>query len=57
LGKYGLGQRAAIFLKAAELIAGPIQLKNQCSNNDRSQSKNIHQAEINASCELIDFTF
>ena len=47
-------QRAAIFLKAAELIAGPYRAKINAATMI-AQSKNIHQAEIDASCELIDF--
>lgn len=47
-------QRAAIFLKAAELIAGPYRAKINASTMI-AQSKNIHQAEIDAACELIDF--
>ena len=47
-------QRAAIFLKAAELIAGPCRAKINAATMI-AQSKTIHQAEIDASCELIDF--
>lgn len=47
-------QRAAIFLKAAELIAGPYRAKMNASTMI-AQSKTIHQAEIDAACELIDF--
>ena len=47
-------QRAAIFLKAAELIAGPYRAKINAATMI-AQSKTIHQAEIDASCELIDF--
>ena len=46
--------RAAIFLKAAELIAGPYRAKINAATMI-AQSKNIYQAEIDASCELIDF--
>ena len=46
--------RAAVFLKAAELLAGPRRdLVNASSMLD--QSKTAHQAEIDATCELIDF--
>ena len=46
--------RAAVFLKAAELLAGPRRdLVNASSMLD--QSKTVHQAEIDAACELIDF--
>ncbi|MGC1515681.1 MAG: L-glutamate gamma-semialdehyde dehydrogenase [Maribacter sp.] len=47
-------QRAAIFLKAAELLAGPYRAKINAATMI-AQSKNIHQAEIDAACELIDF--
>lgn len=47
-------QRAAIFLKAAELIAGPYRARINAATMI-GQSKNIHQAEIDASCEFIDF--
>ncbi len=47
-------QRAGIFLKAAELIAGPYRAKINAATMI-GQSKNIYQAEIDASCELIDF--
>lgn len=47
-------QRAAIFLRAAELIAGPYRAKINAATM-LAQSKTIHQAEIDASCELIDF--
>jgi 1-pyrroline-5-carboxylate dehydrogenase len=47
-------QRAAIFLKAADLIAGPYRAKINAATM-MAQSKNIYQAEIDAACELIDF--
>ena len=47
-------QRAAIFLKAAELIAGPYRARINAATMI-AQSKNIYQAEIDAACELIDF--
>jgi 1-pyrroline-5-carboxylate dehydrogenase len=47
-------QRAAIFLKAAELIAGPYRDRINAATMI-AQSKTIFQAEIDASCELIDF--
>ena len=47
-------QRAAIFLKAAELIAGPYRAKINAATM-MAQSKTIHQAEIDAACEFIDF--
>ena len=46
--------RAGIFLKAAELIAGPYRAKINAATMI-AQSKTIHQAEIDAACELIDF--
>ena len=46
--------RAAIFLKAAELIQGPYRAKINAATM-LAQSKNIFQAEIDAACELIDF--
>ena len=46
--------RAAIFLKAAELLAGPYrQLLN--ASTMLGQSKNVFQAEIDAACEIVDF--
>lgn len=47
-------QRAAIFLKAAELIAGPYRAKINAATMI-AQSKTIFQAEIDAACEFIDF--
>ena len=46
--------RAGIFLKAAELIAGPYRARINAATM-MAQSKTIHQAEIDASCEFIDF--
>ncbi len=46
--------RAAIFLKAAELLAGPYRAKLNAATMI-GQSKNVFQAEIDAACELIDF--
>ena len=46
--------RAAIFLKAAELLAGPYRHKINAATMI-GQSKNVFQAEVDASCELIDF--
>jgi len=47
-------QRAAIFLRMADLLAGPYRdLINAATM--LSQSKNPYQAEIDAACELIDF--
>ena len=46
--------RAAIFLKAADLLAGPFRYKMNAATMI-AQSKNVFQAEIDAACELIDF--
>jgi 1-pyrroline-5-carboxylate dehydrogenase len=46
--------RASIFLKMAELLAGPFRAKMNASTMI-AQSKTVHQAEIDAACELIDF--
>ncbi len=46
--------RAAIFLKAAELLAGPFRAKMNAATM-LCQSKNAFQAEIDAACEMIDF--
>ena len=46
--------RSAIFLKAAELIAGPYRAKINAATMI-GQSKTVHQAEIDSACELIDF--
>jgi 1-pyrroline-5-carboxylate dehydrogenase len=46
--------RAAIFLKAADLLAGPFRMKMNAATM-LAQSKNAFQAEIDAACELIDF--
>ncbi len=50
----GWEHRAAIFLKAADLIAGPYRDKLNAATMI-GQGKNVHQAEIDAACELIDF--
>lgn len=46
--------RATLFLKAADLIAGPYRAKINAATM-LAQSKTIHQAEIDAACEFIDF--
>ncbi|HYF67759.1 MAG TPA: L-glutamate gamma-semialdehyde dehydrogenase [Ohtaekwangia sp.] len=46
--------RAAIFLKAADLLAGPYRYKINAATM-LGQSKNAYQAEIDSACELIDF--
>jgi len=47
-------QRASIFLKAADLLAGPWRNRLNASTM-LGQSKTAHQAEIDAACEMIDF--
>jgi len=47
-------QRAAIFLKAAELLAGPYRAKINAATMI-GQSKNVFQAEIDSAAEMIDF--
>ncbi|MBS1637811.1 MAG: L-glutamate gamma-semialdehyde dehydrogenase [Bacteroidetes bacterium] len=46
--------RASIFLKAADLIAGPYRAKLNAATM-LGQSKNAYQAEIDSACEIIDF--
>lgn len=46
--------RAAIFLKAADLVSGPYRAKINAATM-LAQSKTIFQAEIDAACEFIDF--
>ncbi|MBK9412607.1 MAG: L-glutamate gamma-semialdehyde dehydrogenase [Bacteroidetes bacterium] len=46
--------RASIFLKAAELLAGPYRALINAATMV-GQSKSIYQAEIDAACEMIDF--
>jgi 1-pyrroline-5-carboxylate dehydrogenase len=50
----GWEHRAAIFLKAADLLAGPYRDVINAATMI-GQSKNVHQAEIDAACEFIDF--
>lgn len=47
-------QRLSIFLKAADLLAGPYRAKINGATM-LAQSKNAYQAEIDAACEMIDF--
>jgi 1-pyrroline-5-carboxylate dehydrogenase len=47
-------QRSAIFLKAADLIAGPYRAKINAATM-LGQSKSVYQAEIDAACEFTDF--
>jgi len=46
--------RASIFLKAADLLAGPYRAEINAATI-LGQSKNAYQAEIDSACELIDF--
>ncbi|MDX1584090.1 MAG: aldehyde dehydrogenase family protein, partial [Thermoanaerobaculia bacterium] len=46
--------RASIFLKAAELLAGPWRDRLNASTM-LNQGKTVHQAEIDSACEMIDF--
>ncbi|THF51169.1 L-glutamate gamma-semialdehyde dehydrogenase [Flavobacterium supellecticarium] len=46
--------RASIFLKAADLLAGPYRAKINAATMI-AQAKTVHQAEIDSACELIDF--
>jgi 1-pyrroline-5-carboxylate dehydrogenase len=47
-------ERAAVFLRAAELLAGPWRERINAATM-LGQSKTCHQAEIDAACEMIDF--
>jgi 1-pyrroline-5-carboxylate dehydrogenase len=47
-------QRASVFLRAADLLAGPFRAKMNAATM-LCQSKNVFQAEIDAACEMIDF--
>jgi 1-pyrroline-5-carboxylate dehydrogenase len=47
-------ERAAVFLRAADLLSGPWREK-LCAATMLGQSKSAYQAEIDAACELIDF--
>ena len=47
-------ERAAIFLRAAELLAGPWR-STLVAATMLGQSKTAHQGEIDAACELVDF--
>lgn len=51
---YPWSERAAVFLRAAELLAGPYRAKINAATM-LGQSKTCYQAEIDAACELIDF--
>ena len=54
LGALPWEERAAVFLRAAELLAGPWRATLNAATM-LGQSKTAHQAEIDAACELIDF--
>jgi 1-pyrroline-5-carboxylate dehydrogenase len=47
-------ERAKIFLKAADLLAGPWRARINAATM-HGQSKNVYQAEIDSACELADF--
>jgi len=47
-------ERAKIFLKAADLLAGPYRMATNAATM-LGQSKTVFQAEIDSACELIDF--
>ena len=47
-------ERVAVFLRASELLAGPWRQTINAATM-LNQSKTVHQAEIDAACELIDF--
>lgn len=53
-GSWNWQDRAAVFLRAAELLAGPWRQTLNASTM-LGQSKTCHQAEIDSVCELIDF--
>ena len=46
--------RAAVLLRAAELLSGPWRMRINAATM-HGQSKTCHQAEIDAACEMIDF--
>jgi 1-pyrroline-5-carboxylate dehydrogenase len=52
--RWEFADRAAVFLKAADLLAGPWRQRVNAATM-LGQSKTSHQAEIDAACELIDF--
>jgi acyl-CoA reductase-like NAD-dependent aldehyde dehydrogenase len=49
-----MGEQGYIFLKAADLLAGPYRARINAATM-LCQSKNAYQAEIDSACELIDF--
>lgn len=52
--RMSMADRGAIFLRAADLLAGPWRDRLNAATM-LNQSKTCHQAEIDAACELIDF--
>jgi 1-pyrroline-5-carboxylate dehydrogenase len=52
--RWSFSDRAAVFLKAAELLAGPWRQTVNAATM-LGQSKTSHQAEIDSACEMIDF--
>lgn len=52
--QWTLQERAAVFLKAADLLAGPWRQRLNAATM-LGQSKTVQQAEIDSACELIDF--
>ncbi len=53
-GQWRFEDRAAVFLKAAELLAGPWRQRLNAATM-LGQSKTVFQAEIDSACEIIDF--
>ncbi|MBP0598666.1 L-glutamate gamma-semialdehyde dehydrogenase [Herbaspirillum sp. LeCh32-8] len=51
---WSLQERSAVFLKAADLLAGPWRARLNAATM-LGQSKTAYQAEIDSACELIDF--
>lgn len=52
--RFTFEERAAVFLKAADLVSGPYRYKINAATM-LGQSKNAYQAELDAACELADF--
>jgi 1-pyrroline-5-carboxylate dehydrogenase len=52
--RWSLQERSAVFLKAADLLAGPWRQRLNAATM-LGQSKTVHQAEIDSACELADF--